>query len=306
MRLRTVLAAALLVVAAGCGQATWNPDLDTTKPLDRGTPFVEALAKHGCPDSVLAIDSETFTATWERVQIVAFAPFFARRESSKIAYLVRKGKLGAAAPPTVERSSGPGFADSSGPLRTTAGTVGLLPLIAVFLAWKAGRAFRRQARTVRGPLFLLALFLLGLSWRTESAGSSVSGFGPEEGSFAGALVEELGPPSFALALPGDAGSLLAYRTEETRHAIVGGSQSAATQAFLVQRGRIVARSAKTTTLQAQYYLFPFFETQEARVNAAIAWSAALAALALAWTTRKGRRPRGSAPRAPGVESPAKP
>src|SRR5581483_4272885 len=90
-RAKRLLPAALLVLAAGCGEATWNPDLKAT-PLEKGTSFQEALAAHGCPDSVQEIDSETFIATWSQARLVASA-FSLERTTGSLTYAFRKGKM---------------------------------------------------------------------------------------------------------------------------------------------------------------------------------------------------------------------
>lgn len=281
MRAYCVAAALLLVLASGCGEAAWNPDLKTAAPIDRGTPFVDVLALHGCPDSVQEIDSETFTATWEQVRLVALAPFYTKPTGASVAVLVRKGKV-----------SGQRPSEGSSVLRVRP-TAGLLPLLAVFAAWLLGRALRERARVARRPLAVLSALLLVATFGTEKTGVAVSGGGAAEGSPVGTLVDELGAPSSVLRLPGDAGSLLVYRTFERKKAVIGGTEVASTQAFLVQRGKVTARSAKTTTLQAQFYLAQFHGGDMPGFE--LAWSAALALLALAIATR---RPRGA-----GIESP---
>ena len=107
MNRKWLVVATLLVLAAGCGEATWNPDLKAQDALERGTAFTKALEKHGCPDSVQEIDSETFTATWSRASLVVPAPYLTRAETGTLSYLVRKGKLGGVYP-SFSSSSGLG------------------------------------------------------------------------------------------------------------------------------------------------------------------------------------------------------
>jgi len=281
------LALVSLVLAAGCGEAKWNPDLKLDDTLEAGAPFPQALEKHGGPDSVQEIDSDTFTVSWSRSRVIAVAPFFSRRERTELCYLVRKGKLG---PPSsssaTSEGAGVGFgADATGPARSTAGTLGLIPLFAVLVAWRLGRTFREHARHQVAPLALVSLLLLGTSWGSERSGVT-SSEGSVAGSHSSELVKDLGAPTRIMKLPGENGALLVYETRESKHRILGGAETASTQTYLVQRGRIVAGPSKSTAFEAQYYLFPFFETHEARLHATIAWSVALGTLALALATRR--------------------
>ncbi len=292
-----------LLALAGCGEAAWNPHLKLEGALDKGTPFVEALAAHGCPDSIHAIDSDTFTATWERVRIVAFAPFYAHRDRVTLGYLVRKGKISGTSPIKASVSGGLGLgfgADETGPLRSTGSSVGLIPFLAVVLAWQLGRAFRERLRFVLSPLLVTSVLLLATTWASDRTGVTAPGGGVTEGSLVGVLYDELGDPDGMIHLPGDSGTLFVYRAGEKKHAIVGGSEAASAQAFLVQRGKVVRPGPKTTTLQAQYYLFPFFATGEARLHSVIAWSVGFATLALLFTTRRRKTPpvEPAAPAAP--------
>ncbi len=76
--------------------------------------------------------------------------------------------------------------------------------------------------------------------------------------------------------------------------IVGGSETAQAQAYLVQGAKVIAESPKTTTVEAQYWLFPFFETARARLHAVVGWSVALGVLALGLATRRGKTPPAAA------------
>jgi hypothetical protein len=282
-----VLASLLL---AGCGEAKRNPDLRVEEALERGTPFVDVLKKHGCPDSVAEIDSDTFTASWSRSRIVAAAPFYSRHEHRTLTYPVRRGKVGQAKTSDEGSSSevGVGYgSDARGSLEV-AGGLGLLPLFAVVLAWQLGRRFREQARRELLPAAFVAVLLLGTSWSHEQSG--VAGSDVPEASHVNHLVEELGAPARVLRLPGDLGTVLVYERRESRQVIVGGSEQAQAQAYLVQNAKVVAESPRLTTLEAQYWLFPFFETARARLHAVIGWSVALGVLALGLATRRKKTP----------------
>jgi hypothetical protein len=287
----------LALLLGGCGEATWNPELKAGAPLDRGTPFVEALDRHGCPDSIQEIDSDTFTASWEQTRLIA-TTFSTERDTGSLAYMFRKGKVSGLKAPADKREPARG-----------ANPLAALPLAAVLLAWLVGRSLREKARVARLPLLALSVALLATTRGGEKTGVSAEGGGVPDQSPVGLLVDELGAPSAVLRLPGETGALLVYRRGETKRAILGGSESVSTQAFFVQRGKVVKRSLKTTTLQAQYFIAPFHETVESaglrppgdslRAFAALlGWSCAFATLALALTAR--------APRKTGVESPRPP
>ncbi len=295
MDARPFLLLALLGVSAGCGEASWNADLAAVVPLERGARFDEAIERHGCPDSVQEIDSETFTISWERSRIVAVAPFYAHHEQSSLTYLVRRGKVVNAALTSPASSTGLGigfgadaFVGATRPqLGASSTALALIPLVLVVLAWELGRKLGERARHARRPLAIVSLLLLGTSWGVERSGA-VPSSGVAEGSPAAELLQaELGRPRI-LHLPGDQGALFVYSTHESKHVVVGGSETIATQAYLVQKNHVVKESPRTSTLVAQYYLFPFFETAQARLHAAIAWSVTLATIALALATR--RRP----------------
>ncbi len=282
-----------LVLLAGCGEATWNDSLDTSAQLAPGTPFAEALKAQGCPDSVQEIDSETFTANWEKVKVKSLA-LYSHRDHATYGFVVRKGRIGPANVSAYGSSGslGIGFgADASGPLRSTIGKYGLIPLVCIIFAWEIGRKLKEHARHALLPLVLVSFLLLGTSWANERTGSALE-HETEEGSSVVELYKELGEPEKMTLTPDS--QLLVYRVRETKHMVVGGSESVTSQAYLVQRGKVIARTSRTATLTAQYYLFPFFETAEARFHALVAWSVALATLALAVASRKKKAPPATA------------
>ncbi|HZU97521.1 MAG TPA: hypothetical protein VFF73_12545, partial [Planctomycetota bacterium] len=236
-----------LVLLAGCGEATWNDSLDTSAQLAPGMPFAEALKAQGCPDSVQEIDSETFTASWEKVKVKAFS-LYTHRDHATYGFVVRKGRIGPSNVSAFGSSGGVGIgfgADAAGPLRSTGGKYGLIPLVCIIFAWEIGRKLKEHARHALLPLGLVSLLLLGTSWSSDKTGPSLEKE-TEEGSSVVELYKELGEPEKMTLTPDT--QLLVYKVRETKHMVLGGSEAVTTQAYLVQRGKVIARTNRTPTL----------------------------------------------------------